>query len=122
MIHDSNVTTPQIMAAVDTVIKNVQDAPLTQAQLERARVKLLSSLYDYTSSLGGFGRADLLASFALFDNDPSRINNLVDEFRKVTPEQIQKAAREYLRSTNRTVLTIEPAAPQQANTAGSTGR
>ena len=55
-----------------------------------------------------FGRADLLASFALFDDDPGKIKRLEDEFRKVTPELIQKTAREYLRPTNRTILTITP--------------
>ena len=41
--------------------------------------------------------ADLLASFALFDDDPAKINRLEAEFRKVTPELIQKTAQEYLR-------------------------
>ena len=55
----------------------------------------------------GFGRADLLASFALFDNDPGRINRLEGELMKVTTEQIQKTAEEYLRSGNRTILTLK---------------
>ncbi len=45
-------------------------------------------------SFFGFGRADLLACFALFDDDPARINRLEAEFRKVTPELIQKTAQE----------------------------
>ena len=36
------------------------------------------------------------------------INRLEDEFRKVTPELIQKTAREYLRPGNRTILEIVP--------------
>ena len=58
----------------------------------------------------GFGRANLLASFALFDNDPGRINRLEDEFAKVTPEVLQRTAQEYLAPTNRTILTIIPRA------------
>ncbi len=41
----------------------------------------------------GFGRANLLASFALFDDDPARINRLEAEFAKVTPALVQKTAR-----------------------------
>jgi hypothetical protein len=52
----------------------------------------------------------MLASFALFDDDPSRINGLEAEFARVTPELIQRTAREYLRSTNRTILTLTPGA------------
>ncbi|HJQ31770.1 MAG TPA: pitrilysin family protein [Pyrinomonadaceae bacterium] len=114
MIHDSNVKPEQIMAAADSVIQSVQNQPPDPQAVERARVKLLSGLYDYMSALGGFGRADLLASFALFDDDPGRINTLDEQFRKVTPELLQKTAREYLRPTNRTVLTIEPAGAQSA--------
>jgi predicted Zn-dependent peptidase len=55
----------------------------------------------------GFGRANLLASFALFDNDPGKVNQLEGELMKVTPELIQKTAEEYLRRTNRTILTLK---------------
>jgi hypothetical protein len=69
-----------------------------------------SDLYDTLGGMFGFGRADLLASFALFDGDPARINKIEDQLRAVTPELIRKTAQEYLRPTNRTVLAIEPGA------------
>jgi len=62
------------------------------------------------SGSDNFGRADLLAAFALFDNDPGRINRLEGEFRKVTPALMQATIREYLRPTNRTIITINPLA------------
>jgi predicted Zn-dependent peptidase len=58
----------------------------------------------------GFGKANLLASFALFDDDPGRINTLEAGFRQVTPEILRKTAQDYLRSTNRTIEFIKPAA------------
>ena len=64
------------------------------------------------TELFGFGRADLLASFALFDDDPARINTLESEFKKVTTELIQKTVKEYLRPTNRTILISQPAKPE----------
>jgi predicted Zn-dependent peptidase len=81
---------------------------LTKAELDLAVVKQRSSLYAAQEQFVRFGRANLLASYALFDDDPSMINRLEDEFRKVTPELIQKTAREYLRAGNRTILTITP--------------
>jgi predicted Zn-dependent peptidase len=91
----------------------VQDKPVSPQMLERAMTKVRSNFYDILGQLNGFGRADLLASFALFDDNPARINTLEAEFRKVTPQIIQRTAREYLRTGNRTVLTIvpKPAAP-----------
>jgi predicted Zn-dependent peptidase len=37
------------------------------------------------------------------------VNTLVTQFEKVTPEQVQKTAQEYLRPTNRTFVVVEPA-------------
>lgn len=109
VFHDASVPADSIVAAMDAVIEPLRAAPVDAATLERARTKLRSSFYTYLESLGGFGKADLLASFALFDDDPARINRLEDEFAKVTPELLQRTAQEYLRPGNRTVYTVTPA-------------
>ncbi len=114
LIHDPSVTPDQIVSAVDAVVVQVQEKPADQATIDRALTKVRSSLYNTLGVLNGFGRADLLASFALFDDNPARINTLEAEFRRVTPEVIQRTAREYLRPTNRTVLVVEPGAAQPA--------
>ena len=111
LFHDAKTTPAEIMSAVDTVVKGVQDKPVDAPTLERAITKVRSNFYNILGQLNGFGRADLLASFALFDDNPARINTLEAEFRKVTPQIIQRTAREYLRTGNRTVLTIVPKPP-----------
>jgi zinc protease len=116
LIHDSNVKPEQILAAADTVIDQLASQPVDQKLLDRSITKLRSNLYDSMTSLGGFGRANLLASFALFDDNPARINSLEAEFRNVTPQLIQKTAQEYLRKTNRTVLTLEAGAAKPGST------
>jgi zinc protease len=105
LYHDQNVPAEKIMQAVDLVIERVRSQPLDKATLDRALVKLRSGLY---GEMENFGRADLLAAFALFDDDPARINNLEAQFRMITPEILQKTAQEYLRSSNRTLLLIKP--------------
>ena len=82
--------------------------------MDRSITKMRSRLYDTLTEFGGFGRADLMACYALFDDDPSRIDSLEAEFRKVTPELVERTVREYLRKTNRTVLLIEPGASSPA--------
>jgi predicted Zn-dependent peptidase len=83
---------------------------ITKEELDMAIVKIRSNLYDNMGQFFGFGTADLLASFALFDDDPSRINRIEAEFKKITPEIVKNTAKEYLRPTNRTILIIDPKA------------
>ena len=107
LIHDNTAKPDDIVGAIESVIERLQTKPIDQATLDRALIKLRSNLYDQLGTLNGFGQADLLASFALFDDSPARINDLEAQFRKVTPQLIQKTAQEYLRSTNRTVLVVQ---------------
>src|SRR6266404_5731024 len=112
--YDTSTKPETILQAADGVIEPLRTKPVDKATLDRALVKLRSNLYDSIGQFSGFGLADLLASFALFDDDPARVNTLVGQFEKVTPELIQKTAQEYLRPENRTVLIREPKAADAA--------
>jgi len=114
--YDPSTKPDTILSAVDSVIEPLRTKPVDEKTLERARIKLRSDLYDSISQFNGFGLADLLASFALFDDNPGRVNTLVSEFDKVTPELVLKTAQEYLRPTNRTILILEPK-PAEAHAA-----
>jgi predicted Zn-dependent peptidase len=114
IFHDSATSTEQVLAAFDSVVARIQQQGVDQATLDRALIKTRSALYANIEQFAGFGRANLLASFALSDDDPGRINRLEDEFAKVTPALLQKTANEYLRPTNRTVYVITPGAPAAA--------
>lgn len=111
LTYDKETAADTVLAAIDKTIHSLQHEPVSQDLLELATIKMRSNLYDNISSMYGFGRADLLASFALFDDNPEKINEIESEFKKVTPELIQHTAREYLRPTNRTTLIVDPQAP-----------
>ena len=119
LFHDKDKTSEQILAVMDVEIEKVRTTPVDQATLDRALVKMRSDFYDKIEQTGGFGRADLLASFALFDDDPARINQLEVQFRQVTPALIQKTAQEYLRPENRTILLIDPKGEAKPPKSGS---
>ena len=108
LFHDNGVAPEAIMAVVDSVVNVVSSRAVDQATLDRAIVKFRSSFYSMTSEQFGFGRANLIAAFALFDDDPSRINSIEKRIKEVTPELLQRTAREYLRPTNQTVLAVVP--------------
>lgn len=108
LFHDNTTPSDSIRRVIESVIERLAATPVDAATLERAKVKFRSSFYSDLDFFFGVGRADLLASFALFDDDPARINTIDKMIGQVTPELIRKTAREYLRPTNQTVLTINP--------------
>ena len=110
LIHDNDVSEAEIVAALDSVIESVRTEAIDAATVERAKVKWRSQFYNDVSSFFGFGRADLLASLALYDDDPESINRFEAEIMNVTPELMLETAQEYLRPTNRTILVLEAGA------------
>ncbi|HET9438538.1 MAG TPA: pitrilysin family protein [Longimicrobiales bacterium] len=106
LIHDNDKPADSIIKEIEAEITRLQNEPVSQAELDRALTKMRSQLYTMWESFVGFGRADMLASFALFYDDPQWINRLEAEFKKVTPAMIQQVAKEYLRTTNRTVVKV----------------
>jgi predicted Zn-dependent peptidase len=120
--HDRTTSADSLLTVINVEIESMRTTPVDSATIERARTKMRSSLYDAVEQFSGLGKLDLLASFALFDNDPSRINTLEDGFAAVTPEQIMKTAQEWLRPTNRTIYTVVPGASDRPSSAGSSGQ
>jgi len=108
LIHDAEVPSDSITAVLNQAIDEFTSKEVTQGDLDRALIKMRSDLYSNLGGFFGFGRADLLASFALFDDDPGRINLLEGEFRKITPDLLKRTAEEYLVPENRTILILEP--------------
>lgn len=108
LLHDAATPADAILAEIDAEVARLQESLVPQADLERALTKVRTGLYDIVGSATRIGLVELLACFALFDDDPARVNRIEDGFRAVTPELIRRVAREYLRSTNRTVLELRP--------------
>lgn len=106
MLYDDPAASDSLVAAVQGVVSRLQTDGVTASDLVIARRKALSSLYDIEDYYGGFGRADLLASFALFDDDPTRIDRLEAELGAVTPADVQRTARDFLGVQQRTVYVI----------------
>jgi predicted Zn-dependent peptidase len=108
VFHDSDKPADSLLSAFDAALEPLRSRPLSQADLDRALVKLRSSFYSELEARAGFGRANLLASFALFDDDPGRINKVVGQFDAVTAAQLQEVAKKYLVAANRTAIDRVP--------------
>jgi zinc protease len=108
LIYDGVVNPDSIIHQLDGAIADIETG-INPAMLQLAQVKMRSDLYDNLGSFYGIGLTDLLASFALFDDNPGRVNSLEQEFAKVTPELVKRTIRQYLKPENRTILIAQPA-------------
>jgi len=105
--YDDEGSREGILLSIDEVMADLP-GNISQETIDKAIIKIRSKLYDDIGGTFGLGRADLLCSFALFDDNPDRINTLEEEFKKITPDIIQKTINEYLTTSNRTILTVNP--------------
>jgi len=112
LIHDVGQDPQEITAEIDDVIETFRRTGVDQETLDRALTKFRSGFYDTQGSGFGLGRAELLSAFALFDDDPDKINQIETSMATVTPELIQQVAQEYLRPTNRSWIFLEAGAAQ----------
>ena len=95
-----------IEAAIDAEIERVKTGPIENWEIEKARTGARRTL---VSSLGSsLQRAILLSQYALFYNDPDRINTRADRIAKVSAADVQRVARQYLVKTGRTVVQTVP--------------
>jgi zinc protease len=101
----------EILHEVDAIVADLQQHGPTAREVADAKVRFRSSYYDSLETTGG--KANLLASFALFRDDPSQINKVLPVFDSVTASQIQTVAQKYLGASNRTSIDRVPA-PKEA--------
>jgi predicted Zn-dependent peptidase len=96
----------EVETAIDLEIERVKSGPIEDWELEKARTGARRNL---VGSLGSsLQRAILLSQYALFYNDPERINTRADRIAKVTAADVQRVARQYLVKTGRTVVQTMP--------------
>jgi len=119
--YDPSTKPDDVLKAMDAAIDPLREKQVDAQLLERSKVKLRSSMYDAMGRSGGLGLTDMLASFALFDDNPARVNTLDEKFEQVTPELILKTAKEYLRPGNRTVIDLQPKPKDSAASAKQEG-
>ena len=104
-------TAEEVLASIERVLNEVREKGVTPAELAQAKTTMRSGFLDEMESGGmpRFGRANLLGVLALFDNDPGKINTILDEIEKVTADDVKAAAARWLIPANRTSIDSRPA-------------
>ncbi len=107
VLYKPNFTSKQIVDQLQGEIAKLQDAPLSAADLDRAKTQLRAVIIKQIES--SLSRAQQLGQYEIADGDASLINTELDRILNVSAAQIQAAAKKYLTADKRTVLSVQPA-------------
>jgi zinc protease len=92
-------------------LKRVQEEPVTQAELDKAKSQLLTNLIRERETNNG--KADALGRAAVLMGDPKRVNTDVAKLQAVSAADVQRVMKKYFSDTNRVVITYQAEAAKQ---------
>lgn len=87
---------------IDEEIKKIADKGISAEELEKAKTQKESEMANAFGSM--FSRAVNLANYYRFYGNTNLINTELDEYMKVTRQDVQRVARKYLTEKNRTLI------------------
>lgn len=101
-----NTNADSLLEDITRIVDSFGKEPVTDKELEKVKNSVEN---DYINNMQTImGKADALASFWTFHKNTGLINTMVDEYLSITKEDILKAAKKYLTSDNRVVITYLP--------------
>jgi len=98
-------------------IKKIQDAPVSAAELDKAKNQLVTNELRQRETSNG--KALALGSAAVLLGDPNRVNTDLAKLQAVTAADVQRVMKRYFTAANRLVIYYLPEAAK-TNTTGST--
>jgi zinc protease len=87
-------------------IKKMQDAPVSAAELEKAKNQIITAQLRERETNNG--KALALGDAAVLLGDPNRANTDIERLSKVTAADVQRVMKKYLTDTNRLVIYYLP--------------
>src|SRR5437016_739923 len=92
--------------AVYAELERVKSELVTDQELQKAKNIAQAAFYRQMDTING--RANTLGTYEVFFGDYRKLFTAVDNFNRVTKEDIQKVAQKYFGEKNRTVATLIP--------------
>ncbi len=95
-----------VESLMDEEIKKVQDQLIDEKEFQKLQNQMENDFVSGNSRVGGI--AENLANYYVYFGDTNLINTELERFMKVTREDIQRVAKQYLVKDNRVVLHYLP--------------
>ncbi|HXO26500.1 MAG TPA: pitrilysin family protein [Thermoanaerobaculia bacterium] len=103
-------------AALQQEIDRLRAEPVSAAELEKAKNQIVAQrVFDRAKAQE---KASAIGEAAVILGDVSRVNHELDQYQKVTAEDVQRVARQYFTTQNRTTVFMLPAAMRPAPVPG----
>jgi zinc protease len=107
----AGVATEAVERAIYDEFDRVRAQPVTDQEIAKAKNILLANFYRDMKTING--RANTLGSYEVFFGDYHKLFDAVQEYNKVTAEDVRRVAQKYFGDKNRTVATLVPEAEEK---------
>ncbi len=102
-------TLPELERAIARALAAFVAQGPTNLEMERCQAQAEANFVYRLQTVGGFGgKSDQLNAYNMFIGDPGFFQRDLDRYRRVTPEAMQRAARDWLRPDGRVALSVVP--------------
>ena len=100
-------------------LKKMQDTPVSAAELDKAKIQLVTN--ELRERETSNGKAFALARAAVLLGDAARVNSDIEKLQAVTAADIQRVMKKYFSDSNRVVITYQAESMRPKTTAGQGG-
>ena len=107
MVYDPSVHKDSLIATIDQAIGSIE-RELNDSLLHRAKLGIKESFKQMREERNGLAVTEMLACFALFDDDPAQYNTIETSFNIVDASIIKQTLANWLKPSKRTVLVLTP--------------
>lgn len=94
--------------AIYDELDKMKAQPVADQEMEKAKNILLADFYRQMKTING--RANTLGSYEVFFGDYKKLFTAVDDYNKITKEDVRRVAQKYFTDKNRSVATLVPEA------------
>lgn len=109
-IVNMNVAPTELESAMIAEYEKVKSELITEAELQKLLNKIENDFVSSNATVQGI--AETLSDYLRYQGDPNLINTEIEKYRKVSREDIQKAAQKYLIDSNRVAIYYLPKSAQ----------